>query len=387
MRRPRDRRDSASSVWKTKSAEKAHRCRRGRDCGGRLGCSVPSVRRASGLRAELAAVDEMLAIAEPAALRPDARVHWLVDWIKANLLSGDRLEQPPPDHLHRIGGHAALAGAAAARGDSPTPTAPMTASASSPARPARIAAKRSNAPSTPIRTEEPLRILICTDAAREGINLQTYCSDLIHFDLPWNPSRLEQRNGRIDRKLQPAKQVFCRYFRYEQREADIVLEALVRKTEAHPRTARLGRPGHRGPDHQAARRRRHRPRRRRRRSPARSRRRTTPNGSHAPAPRWTTMNAFATSGLLKEQARSAASALERSRERVGVDPDDLQRVVGAALTRAGLCARSRARRDAVGKCATFQLRSQPIRAFAKDAWLAGCVRRSARSARASAASG
>src|SRR5436305_12728724 len=58
-----------------------------------------------------------------------------------------------------------------------------------------------------------------------------YCSDLIHFDLPWNPSRLEQRNGRIDRKLQPAKQVFCRYFRYEQREADIVLDALVRKTE------------------------------------------------------------------------------------------------------------------------------------------------------------
>ena len=73
--------------------------------------------------------------------------------------------------------------------------------------------------------KEPLRILICTDAAREGINLQTYCADLIHFDLPWNPSRLEQRNGRIDRKLQPAKQVFCRYFRYEQREADIVLEA------------------------------------------------------------------------------------------------------------------------------------------------------------------
>jgi hypothetical protein len=34
------------------------------------------------------------------------------------------------------------------------------------------------------------------------------------------PSRLEQRN---DRKLQPAKQMFCRHFRYEQREADIVL--------------------------------------------------------------------------------------------------------------------------------------------------------------------
>ena len=71
---------------------------------------------------------------------------------------------------------------------------------------------------------QPLRILFCTDAAREGINLQARCHDLIHFDLPWNPARLEQRNGRIDRKLQPAAQVFCRYFVYQQRPEDIVLE-------------------------------------------------------------------------------------------------------------------------------------------------------------------
>jgi SNF2 family DNA or RNA helicase len=77
----------------------------------------------------------------------------------------------------------------------------------------------------------PLRILICTDAAREGINLQTRCHDLVHFDLPWNPSRMEQRNGRIDRKLQPAKQVFCRYFVYAQRAEDRVLDALARKTD------------------------------------------------------------------------------------------------------------------------------------------------------------
>lgn len=77
---------------------------------------------------------------------------------------------------------------------------------------------------------EPLRILLCTDAAREGINLQMHCSDLIHMDLPWNPSRLEQRNGRIDRKLQPAKEVHCRYFVYKQRAEDIVLQALVEKT-------------------------------------------------------------------------------------------------------------------------------------------------------------
>jgi hypothetical protein len=79
--------------------------------------------------------------------------------------------------------------------------------------------------------QEPVRILVCTDAAREGLNLQARCHDLIHFDLPWNPSRLEQRNGRIDRKLRPSKVVTCRYFIYDQREEDRVLDALVRKTE------------------------------------------------------------------------------------------------------------------------------------------------------------
>jgi hypothetical protein len=43
--------------------------------------------------------------------------------------------------------------------------------------------------------KDPLRILICTDAAREGINLQTRCHDLIHLDLPWNPARLEASLG------------------------------------------------------------------------------------------------------------------------------------------------------------------------------------------------
>lgn len=42
-------------------------------------------------------------------------------------------------------------------------------------------------------------ILISTDAAAEGLNLHERCHHLIHFELPWNPNRLEQRNGRIDR--------------------------------------------------------------------------------------------------------------------------------------------------------------------------------------------
>ena len=78
---------------------------------------------------------------------------------------------------------------------------------------------------------EPLRILIATDAVREGLNLQARCSDLFHFDLPWNPGRIEQRNGRIDRKLQPADTVNCHYFVLPQRVEDRVLEVLVNKTE------------------------------------------------------------------------------------------------------------------------------------------------------------
>ncbi len=44
-----------------------------------------------------------------------------------------------------------------------------------------------------------LRILLATDAASEGIDLQNYCHRLVHIEIPWNPNRMEQRNGRIDR--------------------------------------------------------------------------------------------------------------------------------------------------------------------------------------------
>ena len=65
---------------------------------------------------------------------------------------------------------------------------------------------------------DPLRILIATDAAREGVNLQNHCRYLFHFDVPWNPGRMEQRNGRIDRTLQRAPEVFCHYFVLPQRD-------------------------------------------------------------------------------------------------------------------------------------------------------------------------
>jgi len=71
------------------------------------------------------------------------------------------------------------------------------------------------------RTGEQVKILVCTDAASEGLNLQT-CGALINYDMPWNPMRVEQRIGRIDRIGQRYDTVWIRNYFYEDTvEADI----------------------------------------------------------------------------------------------------------------------------------------------------------------------
>lgn len=52
-----------------------------------------------------------------------------------------------------------------------------------------------------------VRILLATDAASEGIDLQNHCSTLLHVEIPWNPNVMEQRNGRVDRHGQKASVV------------------------------------------------------------------------------------------------------------------------------------------------------------------------------------
>jgi superfamily II DNA or RNA helicase len=47
--------------------------------------------------------------------------------------------------------------------------------------------------------KSPARVLLATDAAGEGLNLQRACRLLLHWDIPWNPGKMEQRNGRLDR--------------------------------------------------------------------------------------------------------------------------------------------------------------------------------------------
>ncbi len=183
----------------------------------------------AAIEQERALLARMHEIAEDHRHRPDAKVERLVAWIRGNLLQGRRwtdrrllvfteyddtkryLVEQLRTALHDTGHlddrirvyHG------------PTPVAE------------REQLKRAfNADPA----KAPLRILVATDAAREGLNLQNHCSALFHFDLPWNPGRLEQRNGRIDRKLQKADVVHCHYFVYAQRPEDRVLQALVRKT-------------------------------------------------------------------------------------------------------------------------------------------------------------
>lgn len=57
-----------------------------------------------------------------------------------------------------------------------------------------------------------VRILLATDTASEGLDLQNYCNQLVHIEVPWNPNRMEQRNGRIDRYGQKRSKVFIHHF-------------------------------------------------------------------------------------------------------------------------------------------------------------------------------
>jgi Helicase conserved C-terminal domain/SNF2-related domain len=317
------------------------------------------------LRAELQAVDAMLDLAKQYAQRPDARVAWLVEWIRRHMMQDGRwnerrlilftefedtrrwLERRLLEALdgtdridERVGVFTGATGTDR-----------------------REAVKRAFNADPAV---EPLRILICTDAAREGINLQTHCHDLIHVDLPWNPSRLEQRNGRIDRKLQPAEQVFCRYFRYAQREEDIVLEALVWKTE-RIRT-QLGSAGQVIEERIAARLASSGIERGQATALAEAVRDEADYGRLSCARAEMDDEEQARRVRLLRDLDDLRKILERSRERVGVTAQELEQVVGVALGRAG-ASLTEAKATPVGTIDTFRF-DPGAPAFANDpGWL------------------
>ncbi|HEY9557354.1 MAG TPA: helicase-related protein, partial [Acidimicrobiales bacterium] len=96
----------------------------------------------------------------------------------------------------------------------------VTGTITAPEREARIAAL----------AEHPKRVLVATDCLSEGINLQHAFDAVLHYDLPWNPTRLEQREGRVDRFGQEAPEVRVVTYHGDDNQIDeIVLDVLLRK--------------------------------------------------------------------------------------------------------------------------------------------------------------
>ena len=80
--------------------------------------------------------------------------------------------------------------------------------------------------------QEDRHVLVCTDCLSEGVNLQQGFEAVIHYDLPWNPNRMEQRNGRIDRFGQTANSVLISTLHAKNNPVDdIVLNVLYKKQE------------------------------------------------------------------------------------------------------------------------------------------------------------
>ncbi len=74
------------------------------------------------------------------------------------------------------------------------------------------------------------RVLVCTDCLSEGVNLQQGFDAVVHYDLSWNPTRHEQREGRVDRYGQPNDRIkVVTYYGIDNQIDGIVLDVLLRK--------------------------------------------------------------------------------------------------------------------------------------------------------------
>lgn len=147
-----------------------------------------------------------LPLAPGQPLPPDGRWNALVGWLRAHLYAGDRLRSDErlilfTEYRHtqeyllwRLRAELNL--------DSPA-VLPLYGGAGLELR--EVVKEQFNDPAS------PLRILVATDAASEGLNLQASCRYVLHQEIPWNPMRLEQRNGRVDRHGQ-ARDVWVFHF-------------------------------------------------------------------------------------------------------------------------------------------------------------------------------
>lgn len=140
--------------------------------------------------------------AQSASNKVDSKAQAVLDWIKSNLKNGERWNErrvilfteyrTTHQWMHQILASHGYAGErlAVLHGGMPQDERE------------KVKAAFQTSPK-----DSTVRILLATDAASEGIDLQNYCNYLIHLEIPYNPNVMEQRNGRIDRHGQRQKEV------------------------------------------------------------------------------------------------------------------------------------------------------------------------------------
>ena len=155
---------------------------------------------------ELRLLEMLTAWAKRAAVTEDARTSTLLDWVESSVKPGGRFGH---ERVIVFSEYRAtqryLQERLAARGIAGQRVELLDGTTDDDER-ERIKSQWQEPPA-----DYPVRVLLATDAASEGISLQRHCHLLAHAEIPWNPNRLEQRNGRIDRHGQPAAEVLVHH--------------------------------------------------------------------------------------------------------------------------------------------------------------------------------
>ncbi|ESQ09470.1 MAG: DEAD/DEAH box helicase family protein [Thiohalocapsa sp. PB-PSB1] len=157
---------------------------------------------------DLALLDRLIDGAAALSQRADAKAAGLIDWLETHLRPGGRWSDEriiifTEYRATQVWLHTLLAAQGLTGGDRLM----LLYGGQDQDQRERIKAAFQAAPEA-----SDVRILLATDAASEGMDLQNHCANLIHYEIPWNPNRMEQRNGRIDRHGQRADRVNIYHF-------------------------------------------------------------------------------------------------------------------------------------------------------------------------------